>query len=334
MKEAWPAHWGMVGFRLPGHTTQWWSGPVVADAEGPGFVIAPFDTSQPVYLLQPEEQSTVPPQQWPHLPPQGAVEEDSAARYRHKVAQGIAQLNPSTLEKVVLSRSKTINASIQPLPFFQRLQEAYPQAFTYLLWTPMHGCWAGATPETLLAYRDGCWTTQALAGTLPFPATRKWHDKEYREQQLVTDTIVAALTNAGFSPALGERQSLVAGQVQHLSTAITIADDFAIDRAFALAKHLHPTPAVCGLPREKAQQVIAAIEQRDRQLYTGYLGPVTDAVTTQLFVNLRCCQLWQDAVTLHVGGGIVEGSTPEEEWQETVHKAQTIAQIITKMEEG
>lgn len=321
---------GIVGFRLPGETPVWWQGPVVQDSSADGFFIAPFDGETP-WVLTPTHQLESAPSHWPTLANNPGLAEDDQESYQLKIKQALDQITSGNLDKVVLSRSQTYGFAPHPIDFFRALEVAYPTAFVYLLWTPQHGCWAGATPETLLAYSHGGYHTQALAGTMPYPSGRDWTDKEYREQQLVTDTIVGGMQKAGFDPLVGERETTVAGTVQHLSTPIQVEAPFEKASLLELATALHPTPAVCGLPRAKALSAIHTIERRDRQLYTGYLGPVVAKSTAQLFVNLRCCQLWQDTVTLHVGGGIVEGSEPEAEWEETENKAQTLLSVLQKI---
>lgn len=329
MKSVATAGEGMVGFRLPGEAVVWWQGPIVEAADDvDGFIVAPFDASQPTWVLAPKRQSHDAPTNWPLLTAHEATAEDDENTYKQKVAQAISRITAGELQKVVLSRQITDHITVDPVAFFTALTERYPNAFVYVLYTPQYGCWAGATPETLLAYRGDRWHTQSLAGTLPYPPTRDWSEKEYREQQMVTDTIVASLGAAGVVAEVAERRTLVAGAIQHLSTPITHTAPYDKTMALALAKTLHPTPAVCGLPKSGALEAIAAMEARDRSLYTGYLGPIQSADFTQLFVNLRCCQIWNDAVTLHVGGGIVAGSEPEAEWEETANKAQTLRSVL------
>ncbi len=116
-----------------------------------------------------------------------------------------------------------------------------------------------------------------------------------------------------------------------------------------LLKALHPTPAVCGLPRAEAQEFIKHFESYDRSFYTGFLGELnklednskvrnrrnvenlaykTLTPATRLFVNLRCMQFKSSINEIYVGGGITKDSIPEDEWEETVNKAQTIASIL------
>lgn len=329
MKSNATAGEGIVGFRLPGNTPVWWRGSIVeAGGDVDGFIVAPFDTSEPTLVLTPTWTSYEAPKTWPLLTTYVATAEDDKYTYKQKVAQALSHIATGELQKIVISRATTDNISVDPIAFFTALTNKYPTAFVYLLYTPQYGCWVGATPETLLAFRGDRWHTQSLAGTLPFPPTRDWSEKEYHEQQMVTDTIVASLREANIVPEVDERRTIAAGAIQHLSTTITHVAPFDKAMALALAAKLHPTPAVCGLPKSAALAAITAMEARDRSLYAGYLGPIQSADFTQLFVNLRCCQIWKDAVTLHVGGGIVAGSEPEAEWEETANKAQTLRSVL------
>ena len=94
-----------------------------------------------------------------------------------------------------------------------------------------------------------------------------------------------------------------------------------------LAQNLHPSPAICGMPTEKARHLITEIENHDRAFYTGYFGPISNE-RTDLYVNLRCMQWHKDYLEIYVGGGITAESDPEKEWQETCDKMQTMLQLL------
>ena len=95
---------------------------------------------------------------------------------------------------------------------------------------------------------------------------------------------------------------------------------------------LHPTPAVCGSPKNYAKTYILENENYEREFYTGFLGPVNESTNkSRLFVNLRCMKIENDKANLFVGCGITEGSDPLNEWEETSHKSQTMLQVISSM---
>jgi isochorismate synthase len=82
------------------------------------------------------------------------------------------------------------------------------------------------------------------------------------------------------------------------------------------------------MPKAAARAHILRKEGDTRSFYTGYLGPVGLNGKTSLFVNLRSARYARDTLYLHVGGGIVAGSDPAQEWQETVEKTRTIAKAL------
>ena len=112
---------------------------------------------------------------------------------------------------------------------------------------------------------------------------------------------------------------------------------------------MHPTPAVCGLPKGSAKQFILKHEAYNREFYTGFLGELNCETTiaprsgrrnienrayaitrnsTQLYVNLRCMQLKNQQAIIYVGGGITESSNAESEWEETVSKSLVIKSVL------
>jgi isochorismate synthase len=94
---------------------------------------------------------------------------------------------------------------------------------------------------------------------------------------------------------------------------------------------LHPTSAVCGTPKEAALAWILQTEKHERELYSGYLGPINLASETHLFVNLRTVKIRGENAYYFAGCGITEDSIPEKEWQETQMKCQTLQRVINEV---
>jgi isochorismate synthase len=95
-------------------------------------------------------------------------------------------------------------------------------------------------------------------------------------------------------------------------------------------KDLHPTPAVCGVPKSEALNFIIANENYTRTYYTGYFGELNIQNASELFVNLRCMQFIKNKsqLEIYVGGGITAQSNSEKEYEETVSKAQIMKRIL------
>ncbi len=122
-----------------------------------------------------------------------------------------------------------------------------------------------------------------------------------------------------------------AGNVVHLKTQYNLSKEQTENKVGELIAGLHPTPAVCGLPRNKSYELIRKVEKHERGFYSGFIGPWNLSGDSQLFVNLRCAEIYSDKLSLYVGGGLTAESKPEDEWQETVKKSQTLLSVVEKI---
>jgi isochorismate synthase len=237
-----------------------------------------------------------------------------------------AALKKSTIEKAILSRiiRSRLPERFDPVSFVFLLSEKYPQAFVYLLLHPTEGLWAGASPETLLSVRKGLGYTEALAGTQAAGDKLHWKSKEREEQAMVSHFICARLEKLGIEYTAEGPFTSQAGPVAHLKTGFR----FKTGKIRDLISVLHPTPAIAGLPRDKALEVIHKAENHQRRLYCGFLGTFPDEQNCKLFVNLRCLQIQNHEAALYVGGGITRDSDLTAEWKETEVKAQTLLSAI------
>jgi len=254
--------------------------------------------------------------------------------YLARVDRCLAFMKNSGTKKIVLSRKEEVRVETLWLSeILGNLLEKYPAAFVYIWYHPAVGMWAGATPETLFSLENGKFTTMALAGTQRIKNDEEliWGLKEQEEQQIVTDYIKNELQ--GFISSTSQPKTVRAGQVAHICTEMegSLTKDFGL---IQLVNKLHPTPAVCGLPKETARSFILEHEGYDRKFYTGFLGEINrsfgseSSARTHLFVNLRCMELFENKVVLYVGGGITGDSDKEKEWEETVAKSATMKAIL------
>lgn len=253
-----------------------------------------------------------------------------------KSAESVIHSFDKMLSKVVLSRvhleskPEGFNAG----KFFVDLQEKYSNVFCHLINIPGAGIWAGATPETFLKIDDEVVRTVSLAGTQPILEGKKdiqWKAKEMEEQRLVTNYIVEILKRFNISDFQIEGpQTISAGNACHLSTKFSFEKSFIQNREGAFIESFHPTPAVCGLPKEKALERILKTEKHNREYYAGFCGTFNMDGKSDLFVNLRCMKILKDKFALFIGGGLTAKSLSEKEWEETVLKAQTLLSLIQK----
>jgi isochorismate synthase len=122
-----------------------------------------------------------------------------------------------------------------------------------------------------------------------------------------------------------------AGNIVHLKTRYKISLKQLKGKIGKLIADLHPTPAVCGLPRNKSYELIRKTEKHDRSFYAGFLGPWNISGESKLFVNLRCAAIYNKKMNLYIGGGLTAESKVESEWEETVRKSQTLLSVLEKM---
>lgn len=313
-----------------------------------GFVFAPFDDTEPSVLMPSERSETLTTSNIPfNTIKTFKVDEVSNEEKQHHlnlVIKGIEAIKNKDLEKVVLSRNETVKLSeASPFSIFKNLLNAYPLAFVYCWYHPKVGLWLGATPETLIKIDGNQFSIMALAGTQVYNDTLdvNWGTKEHNEQQFVTNFIVDNLKPLVENFNVSNTETVKAGNLLHLKTMIS-ATLKATSNLKILIAAIHPTPAVCGLPKLAAKQFILKNENYKRAFYTGFLGELNletskaprsgkrnienraytiTKKSTQLYVNLRCMQLIDKVAVVYIGGGITLASDAEKEWEETVLKS-------------
>ncbi len=246
------------------------------------------------------------------------------------VQKAIDFIKHNKAKKIVLSRKETLKIDqLKVVNTFKKMLKAYKNAFVYLWYHPEIGLWMGATPERLLTVEKGKFTTMALAGTQKYNGTVDvvWQNKEKQEQQYVTDFMAENLKESVESLDITVPFTVQAGNLVHIRTDISgkLKSAGSIEN---LINILHPTPAVCGLPKDVSAAFIMENEGYHRAYYSGFLGALNNNESTNLFVNLRCMQLENKLVSLYVGGGITADSIPENEWEETVSKSEVMKKVL------
>ena len=255
------------------------------------------------------------------------------------VKNAIEQIAAGHFEKLVPSRCKQIELpkAFDLVDTFNTLCIKYPNAFVSLVSAGEIGTWLGASPELLVSVDDQMsFKTVAVAGTqvLPPQANIKhvaWTQKEIEEQALVSRYIVNCFKKIPLREyiELGPK-TWQAGNLVHLKTEFEVdmnATNFP-QLGSVMLKLLHPTSAICGMPREESIAFLKTTESFDRSFYSGYLGPVNFENKTTLFVNLRCMQWCGQKAILYAGAGVTIDSIPEKEWEETELKMNTLLQVI------
>jgi len=195
--------------------------------------------------------------------------------------------------------------------------------------------WLGATPEQLLKVDKKNISTVSLAGTQLYVDNKEviWKEKEKEEQLFVTQFIEANLNSYSSSIQKTEPYTARAGNLLHIKTDIKAVKKNNVLLSEIITA-LHPTPALCGLPKIEAKKFIMDNEGYERKFYSGFLGEINKDFETNetdksdIFVNLRCMELKEKTADLFIGGGITKESNASSEFLETINKSQTIKKIL------
>ena len=277
------------------------------------------DTAQP---LLPESPSQTSPTTFAFT--DGSITTDA---WKERVAQAITRIEKTGVDKVVLARDliATTTTDIDARPILKKLAAEYPSTWTFAV----DGL-VGATPELLLRLSKGMVTSRVLAGTIPktgddakdlaLAASLARSSKDLEEHEYAVRSVAEALepfcssTNVPESPYV-----LHLANVMHLATDVTgalIKSKQRVD-AFSLLNSLHPSAAVCGTPRNIAFDIIDEIEGMNRGRYAGPVGWIDASGDGELGIALRTGQITGKEIRIYAGCGIVAGSNPEKELEES-----------------
>lgn len=268
-----------------------------------------------------------------------------AAEWKATVTQVVRDIRAGHAEKVVLARAVRVlwrpkgraRGSVpaggpQPEAVLRRLRAAYPECTIFAVSpgggaTVSHATFLGASPERLISLRDGEVLAASLAGSRPRGAdaaedARLGDEllasrKDRAEHEIVRRMLTGALrevcdrVNAPAAPRL-----LKLSNVQHLYTPVT-ARARAGQTVLDLVGRLHPTPAVGGMPRQEAMELIRRREGLDRGWYAGPVGWVDRRGGGEFVVGIRSALLRSSGAMLFAGCGIMPDSDPEMEHVES-----------------
>ncbi|HJU52361.1 MAG TPA: isochorismate synthase [Acidimicrobiia bacterium] len=236
----------------------------------------------------------------------------------------IGLIETGLVRKVVLARDHALwsKEPFDPYRVLQRLHLRFPECFLFLI----EGL-VGASPELLIRKNERQISAVTLAGTAArgdTPETDELLGKELAtsektrvEHRLAADSVRQILSDfcSDLSAPI-EPELLRLANVQHLATPISGRLDHDV-HVLDLVSALHPTPAVGGVPTADALEVIASLEGMNRNRYAGPVGFFREDGNGEFAIALRCAELTGARARLFAGNGIVAGSVPEEELEET-----------------
>jgi isochorismate synthase len=265
--------------------------------------------------------------------PAQLTERPPVAGYEAAVTEAVGRIRDGELEKVVLARTLEVEAG-RPLDakrLLHRLRAVEPHGYVFAAPIRDGASLVGASPELLVSLRRGEVRATPLAGTAPRAgdpdedranADALAASAKNREEHAVVVRAVAAALGPWCEPLSWDPEPVLleTANVWHLATRFVgrVRDPSA--SVLDLVDALHPTPAVCGTPTDAARGVIAEQEPFDRGRYAGPVGWIDARGEGEWAIALRCAELSGERATLFAGAGIVAGSEPASEADETGRK--------------
>ncbi|MHB1583150.1 MAG: isochorismate synthase [Acidimicrobiales bacterium] len=271
----------------------------------------------------------------------GVTAVPTPADHARSVGAALDAIGRGTLQKVVLARRLDVDLAAPPAvgDVLRRLRAQEPACTVFAV--PLRDGWfVGASPELVVRRRSARVQSHPLAGTVGLSGTAVDDDavrafleskKELAEHELVVEAIAAALRrhcdrlDVPAAPALVRLQS-----VAHLGTALDghLASPDGPAHALTLLAALHPTPAVAGVPRSEALSTISQLEPASRGQWAGPVGWVDAHGDGEWMLGIRSATLSGRRAVLWAGGGIVAGSLPAAEVDETTLKLVPVLEAV------
>ena len=253
----------------------------------------------------------------------------SKEKWRGLLQEAFAAFRDTGLKKVVLGRQwhHHLEEELDFFAWYQALEQedwAAKSRFSYALDLGEGQALMGFSPERLLSLRNDMLCCDALAGTRE--TDHVFEDKEKQELRYVQTFLQEKLSRWG-SPIASELKRLELGYLSHLRQEFSMKVEQTVPLSELLCS-LHPTPAVGGYPRDEARAFIALAEPEPRGWFTGTIGCVSKH-EADFAVIIRSAMLDQKRLSLFAGAGIVMGSDPDQEWEETQLKMQPFLRLLS-----
>ncbi|MGB0372664.1 MAG: isochorismate synthase [Opitutales bacterium] len=270
------------------------------------------------------------------------LKQDSSQKedYTHGVSAALKDIELGRFKKIVLARSETFRSKtpLSPIGPMSRMREAFWGCHCFAFGNDQGTSFIGATPEILFKKQGDILKTQALAGSISRAENARddadlgsallHSEKDLHEHELVREAIVRRLKGIGVDVLPNKSPKLLKlKNIQHLNTPLS-GNTGGRASFWSILNALHPTPAVGGSPREVTAGLLDQYETLDRSLYAGAIGMVNRQGDGKMHVAIRSVSVSEHTMEFFAGAGIVAGSDPEKEWEETQLKMNAMRDIF------
>ncbi|WP_406347778.1 isochorismate synthase MenF [Streptomyces sp. NBC_01547] len=262
------------------------------------------------------------------------------AWWEQRVRQTLRLIDAGLLVKLVLARSLELRTTglVSPGGLFVKLGRSHPGIYSYCFRISDRECFVGAIPELLVERTGQLVRSRPFAGTVPLssfshPRAAVRHlmenNKIAREHSITLHHVRDALLNYSSGVVTSQPSAVQLATVAHLASSVECRlPPSSTVSSLDLAYSLHPTPAVAGFPTQRAVAWIKVLEECDRREYAGPVGWMDASGDGEWTLGLRSAHVVAGRLTLRAGAGLVAGSDPSSEWDETEAKLATIPELI------
>ena len=264
---------------------------------------------------------------------------EAAVLFKSAVTSALKSIKKEEFSKIVLAHATDV---LSATPFniinsLNNLRQRHSDCYIFSTSNGRGHTFIGASPERLISIQNQRLVTDALAGSAPrgktasedasFASRLLSSQKEQREHQAVAQFIIQRLGQLDLTPQRSPRQLLQLSNIQHLWTRIYAQLPAHVNPLDIVAR-LHPTPAVAGVPTQRACEQIRRYETFDRGLYAAPLGWIDYQGNSHFIVGIRSALIKGNHARLYAGAGIVAGSDPDKEFAEVQLKLQSLLKAL------
>jgi len=280
-------------------------------------------------------------------PPEEAVpfrilsdESRDKAEYMAGVEKIRERIIAGDLLQAVLSRRLVAESALEPLEGYRRLRQASPSPYLFYVDFGSYTI-LGASPESLIRLREGVASIRPIAGT-----RRRGKDadedaaleremladpKERSEHLMLVDLARNDLGRACAQGTVRMTRTMEAERFSHVMHIVSeVEGKPAPDRSpYDLLRAAFPAGTVSGAPKIRAMQIVSELEPCDRSFYAGAVGYLDSHGGFDACIAIRSALVKDGKWNLQAGAGIVHGSKPEREWEETNEKLAALRAALT-----
>jgi anthranilate synthase component I len=267
--------------------------------------------------------------------------------YIHAVEVAKEAIASGEAIQVVLARRQSFELPADPatgraldgIALYRALRRVNPSPYLFFVRTPSFEV-VGASPELLLQVEGDKLTTHPIAGTRPRGADEREDQilaeqlqrdpKERAEHIMLVDlgrNDLGRVSRPGTVTVSKYMEVEKYSHVLHLVSHVEGRLKPDLDALDAL-RSVFPAGTLSGAPKIRAMQLIAAAEGERRGLYGGAVGYLGYDGNLDTAITIRSAVLREGRAHIHTGAGIVAGSVPEKEFEETEHKAAALRRAI------